>query len=345
MSALPPSAAGVSDAARALLQASDVIDLHVDSFIWTRIFGYDPRARHGRGALGGRFYSQFDLPRAREGGLTGAMWSITTNPWRSAAGRARALRKNLMRLQALLEAGGEARVVKNVAEYRAARARGEHGAFVALQGGNALDADATPLDDGTIVRVTLVHMTNSAIGSTSSPLRWGRDRGLRGAGRALIEHLNRARVFVDLAHIGPRGFADAVAAHDRTQPLIVTHTGLSGVHPSWRNIDDAQLRQIADTGGVVGVVFHGEYLSGHMFGGGHVEAVAQHIAHIVNVAGEDTAAIGSDWDGAIIPPVELRSCAMLPRLVQALLDRGVHERAIHKLLGANFLRALAQLRP
>jgi membrane dipeptidase len=336
---------GVSDAAQALLQASDVIDLHVDTFIWARIFGYDPHARHGRGALGGRFYSQFDLPRAREGGLTGAMWSITTNPWRSACGRARALKKNLTRLRTLLEAGGDARVVKNVAEYRAARARGEHGAFVALQGGNALDADSSPLDDGTIVRVTLVHMTNSAIGSTSSPLRFGPDRGLGAAGRALVERLNQARVFVDLAHIGRRGFAEAVEVHDRTQPLIVTHTGLSAVHPSWRNIDDAQLKQIADTGGVVGVVFHGEYLSGHTVTGGHVEAVARHIAHVVNVAGEDTAAIGSDWDGAIIPPSELRSCAMLPSLVQALLEHGLHERAIHKLLGANFLRALAQLRP
>ena len=188
-------------------------------------------------------------------------------------------------------------------------------------------------------------MTDSAIGSTSSPLRLGSDRGLGDAGRALIEHLNRARVFVDLAHIGPRGFADAVAAHDRTQPLIVTHTGLSGVHPSWRNIGDEQLKQIADTGGVVGVVFHGEYLSGNMIGGGHVDAVARHIAHVVRVAGEDTAAIGSDWDGAIIPPAELRSCEMLPGLVQALLDQGLHERAIHKLLGANFLRALAHLRP
>lgn len=338
-------ASEVSSAAQALMAESDVIDLHVDSFIWARLFGYDLQARHGRGLFNGWFYSQVDLPRAIEGGLTGAMWSITTNPWRSAGGRARALRENLQRLQEQLEAGGVARVVKDAAEYRAARARGAHAAFFALQGGNALDADSGPLDDGSIVRVTLVHMTNSAIGSTSSPFRFGADRGLTDHGRSMVERLNAARVFVDLAHISPRGFSDVLEVHDRTQPLIVTHTGLSAVHPSWRNIDDAQLKAVADTGGVVGVVFHGQYLAGNYLSGGALSAVVEHLAHIVRVAGEDVAALGSDWDGLIIPPSELRSCASLPSLVQALLDHGLAERAVLKLLGANFLRALSLLRP
>jgi len=149
---------------------------------------------------------------------------------------------------------------------------------------------------------------------------------------------------VDLAHISRRAFFEVVALHDQTQPLIVTHTGVSGVHPSWRNLDDDQIKCIADTGGVVGVVFHGEYLSGQ-FLGGPMAAVAAHIAHIVKVAGEDVPALGSDWDGMIIPPRGLRSCDQLPRLVQVLLDAGLSERTIRKLLGENFLRAFGRLRP
>jgi len=41
---------------------------------------------------------------------------------------------------------------------------------------------------------------------------------------------------------------------------MVSHTGLSGVHPLWSNIDDEQLKQVADTSGVVGVIFHSNYL-------------------------------------------------------------------------------------
>src|SRR6185503_20071393 len=77
-------ALGISREAVELYLASDVIDLHIDSFIWTRIFGYDLRSRHGRGLLGARFYSQVDFPRLHEARVTGATWVITTNPLRTA---------------------------------------------------------------------------------------------------------------------------------------------------------------------------------------------------------------------------------------------------------------------
>ncbi|HEX4355783.1 MAG TPA: membrane dipeptidase [Polyangiales bacterium] len=337
---------GISREAAELYLASDVIDLHLDSFIWTRLLGYDLTEAHRLGPLGGRYYRQVDLPRILAAAISGGMWSITTNPLRSATGRAHALSENVRRIRQLFEGVSEQfSVVTTSAEYQAARAGGRHGAFLAVQGGHALEADLGALREGGIVRVTLVHLTDSAFGSTSSPLRAGRDRGIGDRGRAFIEALNAQRVFVDLAHIGRKGFFEAAAIHDRSQPLIVTHTGVSGVHACWRNIDDEQLALVADTGGVIGVMFHGGFLSGHYWSGGPLEAVVDHLAHIVAVAGEDAAAIGSDWDGAIIPPRPLRSCEGLPLLVQAMLDRGLSHRVIQKILGANFLRALGQLRP
>jgi len=338
------SQAGVSQGALDLLCASDVIDLHVDSYIWTRVFGYDLTARHNGGVSGGRLFNQFDLPRARQAGFTGAMWSITTYPWRSARGRARALSQNVLKLSAALEASGQVRVVRSYSDYLAARQVGLHAALLTVQGGNAFDADEDVLPSQRITAITLLHMTDSAVGSTSSPLRLRRDRGLGPRGAALIARANAARTFVDLAHISPRGFWQAVQQHDKTQPLIVTHTGVSAVHASWRNLDDAQIKQVVDTGGVIGVIFHGLYLSGHLLGG-PLSAVVRHIAHVIAVAGEDAVALGSDWDGFIVPPAGLRSCADLPRLVQALLDHGIAERAVHKLLGQNFLKSFQRLRP
>src|SRR2546422_11738329 len=104
---------GISNEAVQLYAASDVVDLHLDSFIWQRIFGYDLKKRHGRGLLGARFYSQVDFPRALEAGLTGATWIITTNPLRTAAGRARAFVKNIARLRDLLQSVDAMRGVKN----------------------------------------------------------------------------------------------------------------------------------------------------------------------------------------------------------------------------------------
>ncbi len=336
----------VSTEAVELLLRSDVIDLHVDSFIWTRVLGYDLRRRHGRGLLGARYYSQVDFPRMRAGGVSGALWSITTNPLRSASSRTRTLARNIDALRGICESAGEqVALVRDVASYRAARADGRHAVWLAIQGGNALDADdeLALLLDGGVVAVTLVHLSKSRIGGSSSPVG-GRSGGLTDRGREYVARLNQLRVFVDLAHISPRGFSDALQVHDPSQPLLVSHTGVSGVQPSWRNVDDAQLRAVADTGGVVGVIFHGGYLGGGYWTGGRARLIAEHIAHVVETVGEDHAALGSDWDGAIIPPSDMRTCLELPRLVQHLLDRGYGHARIQKILGGNFLRALATLR-
>ena len=338
---------GISREAVELYLDSDVIDLHVDSFIWQRVFGYDLRRRHGTGLFDARFYGQVDFPRAREAGVTGATWAITTNPLRSSAEREETFFDNLRELVTLFESvGQDFAVVKNVAEYRAARAAGKHGAFIGIQGGNALDHDLGALDriePGLLLRVTVVHLSTSSFGATSSPLRLGGDPGLSHHGRDFIRRLNEKKIFVDLAHISKKGFWDAVEVHDRTQPLLVTHTGVSGVFEHWRNLDDAQLRAVADSGGTVGVIYHSEYL-GDGLRHGNASSIARHLEHIVNTVGDDHASLGSDWDGAIWPPRDLKTCLELPRLVEHMLERGFSAERVQKILGGNFLRVVAALR-
>jgi membrane dipeptidase len=337
----------LSAEATAIYRSSEVVDLHVDTFIWTRIFGYDLLRRHGRGLLGARFYGQADLPRLREAGVGGAIWSITTNPLRRASRRTPQLRRNLDRLVAIFaSAPDQVALCRSAADHRAARAAGRHAAFIGVQGGNALDGDLAleSFDASLLIKVTLVHLSSSSLGATSAPSIGPADGGLTDRGRELVRALNRHRVFVDLAHINRRGFFDAVAVHDRTQPLLVSHTGIAGVHRHWRNVDDEQLRAVADTGGVVGVMYQSSFLGEPRFGG-RAEAIVDHLAHIIDVVGEDGAALGSDWDGAIVTPRDMATCLELPLLVELMLRRGWSAERIHKILGGNFLRALAALRP
>lgn len=338
---------GISREAVELYLASDVIDLHVDSFIWTRIFGYDLRRRHGRGLFRGAFYSQVDFPRILEAGITGATWIITTNPLRSAAGRARAFVKNIERLRAIFATVDEQfAIVRTAAEYDRARAAGKHAAFIGIQGGNALDRDIEALDlipDDLVLRITLVHLSSSTLGTTSSPLKAGSDFGLTDHGRAYVRRLNEKKIFVDLAHVSKRGFWDAVEVHDPSQPLIVTHTGISGVHEHWRNLDDEQLRAIAKTGGTIGIMYQSSFLGDPTFSG-RAESIVRHAEHVIDTVGEDHVSLGSDFDGAITPPADLRSCLELPRLVQLMLDRGFGSERIQKVLGKNFLRVVRELR-
>jgi membrane dipeptidase len=301
-----------------LYRSSDVIDLHIDSFIWQRTLGYDLTKRH-RPPLWGAILGQVDFPRIREAEISGATWVITTNPLRDAEDRARTFEVNLGELCATFErARADFQVVTNAREYDAARALGKHAAFLGVQGGSALDLSLPELDrlcDQRVLRITLVHLTSSRVGGTSSPMRL-RDHGLSTFGGQMVELMNQRKVLVDLAHISAQGFWAACDAH---------------------------IRAVARSGGVVGIMYHAPFLGDRPWAG-RVDSVARHLEHVLNVAGEDTPALGSDWDGSIITPRDMPTCLELPRLVAALSKRGIPARVVQKILGQNFLRVVREVR-
>jgi membrane dipeptidase len=326
-----------------LYRSADVLDLHLDTFIWSRIFGYDLLKRHDRAPLGRHFFFHTDFPRALEAGLTGGVWVITTNPFRPSSNREQVFLKNLDRMKRTIgDAGSRLAFVRTAAEYRAARAKGLHGAFIGIQGGNALDADADALSvlvDRSIVRVTLVHLTGSSLGATSAPSS-GND-AITDAGRDAVRKLESMRVLVDLAHIGRRTFFQAIEAHDRSLPLIVTHTGVDAVHPHWRNLTDDQIRAIADSGGTVGIMLQSGFL-----GRGRVDVrtFVDHVAHVIDLVGEDHVSLGSDFDGMISPPRDLPTPFAYPRVVAELLRRGYGDVCVRKFLATNALRTIEAMR-
>jgi membrane dipeptidase len=344
------STAGVSLDAVQLLRSSEVIDLHIESFIPARLYSYDLTRRHGTGPSGGRFFGQLDFPRALDGGLTGGMWSITTNILRGAKARLELIKENVATLRKTIEStNGKMKVVRDHAEYTAARREGAHAAMIAIQGGNCFEAagDGPAAVSGRYVtRVTVVHLSNSCYGVTSSPAKlFHKDEGLTAKGKKFVAQLDAERIFVDLAHIHRKGFWDAMDVHDRALPVIDTHTGVCGVKDMWRNLDDEQVKAVAKTGGVVGIIFEPNFLT-RPGGPDDGRMVVEHMKHVIDVAGEDTPALGSDYDGFITPPADIRDGGLgYVRLVQYMLDAGFSEAVIRKILGQNFLRSFAALRP
>jgi membrane dipeptidase len=336
----------VSPAALELYRSCEVVDLHVETFVWTRLFRYDLGAAHGPGPLRARWFGQADLPRLEAAGLSAVVLSIATNPARRAGTRTATLLTNLAAVRgAVARAGAE--YVGDAAGYRRARVDGRLAAFAAVQGGNAFDSpeDVFLVPDGQLLRVTLMHLTDSALGATSSPLGRSRGRGgLTAAGRAMVEALNQRRILVDLAHASKRTFWDALDAHDPALPPVVTHTGVSGVQPSWRNLDDDQIRAVAGRGGVAGIMYHRGFLGRPARRVG-AEAIVRHLEHAIAVGGEGVAALGSDWDGMIVTPRDMPTALDLPVLVDRMLDRRWPEARIRRVLGGNALRLIAAVRP
>ncbi len=334
------------DAAELLLD-SHFIDLHVDIEVPARLYRYDPSVRHApRTDRPPVFFGQTDFPRLKEAGVTGLAYDIATNPFRPEGNRQAATLRNVdAALDRIAAVSDEVAHVRTRADYDAAFAVGKLAAFLTLQGGNALASDPSvlqgPLGDQ-LHRITLVHLTSSVLGGTNSPA--GRDDGITDRGRDFVERCNAARVLVDLAHAGKPTFWGALDAHSADLPPVVTHTGVQGVYDHWRNVDDDQIRAIADRGGVVGVMYQSSFLEPVRTFGSRIKIV-EHLEHIMNVAGDDAAAIGTDYDGMIIPPRDLPDVTHHPLLVADMLDRGWSEQRVRKVLGLNYLRVVEAVRP
>jgi membrane dipeptidase len=334
--AMSVGSSGASAEASGLFRDCEVVDLHVETFVWTRILGYNLRVAHGPGPLRARYLGQADLPRLRAAGLSAVVLSIATNPVRRRGTRTATLLANLTRL-------------RSVSTSTSTPGIDDLTVHLAVQGGNAFDSptDVRLVPDGALLRVTLMHLTDSSLGATSSPLGRSRGRGgLTATGRAMVEALNERRILVDLAHASRRTFFDALETLDSCQhamPPVVTHTGVSGVHRSWRNIDDEQIRAIAERGGVIGIMYHRGFL-GRPFWKVGAEAIVRHLEHTIAVGGEDSAALGSDWDGMIVTPRDMPTCLELPVLVERMLERRWPEQRIRKVLGQNALRLIGTVR-
>ena len=193
--------------------------------------------------------------------------------------------------------------------------------------------------------------------------------GLSKFGQSYVERLNERRYLIDLSHGGERTTREAIAASKA--PIAISHTGCAALVPLPRNKTDAELKQLADKGGVVGI-----YLMPFLRSAGQptAEDLVSHIEHAVGVCGEDHVGIGTD--GTISPVnfddafrakfaaevAERRAAGIsapgerpdvytfLPDLnsadrflhIAALLSkRGFSDERIAKILGANFARLFA----
>ena len=338
----------VSQVALDICHHSDILDLHLDIWIPKRLFGYNPDAKHRSAWFGRHFFGHSDIPRMKEAGYTGAMWSITTNPAKLSNARWQSFLDNLFALEQFCDEQDDVWLCRSHTDYMHARENDKHAVFPAIQGANAIsgapDGVASLPENHGISRMTLVHLTPSVYGNTSSPAHIiHSNKGLTQAGKELVESMNSARIFVDLAHIRPEGFWDAVDVHDPNLPILVTHSGVQGVTPHWRNLDDDQIRAIAKSGGVIGVIFATNFLK-HS-GKKDASIIVDHLEHLINIGGEDIAAIGTDFDGAISAPTDLKTVDQFPVLVEHMLQRGWNETRIRSVLGGNFLRVLKDWKP
>ncbi|MDB6176029.1 dipeptidase [Paracoccus sp. Z330] len=163
--------------------------------------------------------------------------------------------------------------------------------------------------------------------------------GLTAAGRQLVKECNALRIMLDLSHLNEAGFNDIAELSDA--PLVASHSCAHAICPSARNLTDRQLGQIAESKGLVGLNYASSFLrpDGKRLPLDGFDVILRHLDHLLDTLGEDGVALGSDFDGALMP-TELGSAAALPKLIEAMQNHGYGSDLVAKIASRNWIELL-----
>ncbi len=164
--------------------------------------------------------------------------------------------------------------------------------------------------------------------------------GLTPFGFEAIERMQELGMIVDVSHLSDGGFWDVVQTVKK--PFIASHSNARAICNHRRNLTDDMLKAMANHGGVTGLNLCPAFMDEK--NGSTIDAMVRHILHIINVAGEDVMAIGSDFDG-ISGDLEIDSTHQFYKLTDALGAQHVSERVIDKIMHENVLRVLKEVLP
>jgi membrane dipeptidase len=349
-----PPLSEVSATAERIHRSSFVVDLHADSLLWGRDLSRRsavghvdlPRLREGNVGLEiftivTRFPAGASIERTQAGGLDLITLLALTNgwPWSTVGSLTDRTLFQARRLADLATRDAFLRIVRSRSDLDrllAERANDPRwvGAILGIEGAHALDRPGA-LDEvfeSGVRLIGLAHFFDNDYAGSAHGVAKG---GLTERGRELVGEMERRGVVVDLAHSSEATIRDVLAIARR--PPIVSHTGVKGTCSNTRNLSDEELRSVARAGGVVGI---GDWPTAVC--GDTPAAVARAIRYAVGVVGDEHVALGSDFDGAVTTPFD---ASRLDALTQAMLDAGLPETSVRRVLGENAVGLLRKLLP
>lgn len=318
-----------------------VVDLHTDSLVYARILGLNLSKRHRapRGISNWKLHT--DVPKLKEGGVDAVFFGIVTHPWPRKA-YSRALR-SIDYARYVFEKNKEELLPATMpADIQTARGAGKVAALLGVEGMHMLGGSLDRIEKfyGLGVRyITMAHFTSNRF-AVSSADSTKEHAGLGALGFEAVEVMNELGMMIDVSHT----HTDLIAEVCRlsSQPVIVSHGAASALRPTFRNLTDEDIKNIAGTGGVIGLTYCAEWLAPRR-SRPHLSVVVDHADHIKGLVGIDHIALGSDWDGLITTPDGMRDATDLPALTQLFFDRGYDADEVEKILGINFMRVFRQV--
>jgi membrane dipeptidase len=319
------------------------LDLHVDSIIQQRLFGYDVTRRHRSGMRGQPLFWHADVPRMIEARYAGACLGVHFWPWESERGW-REANEQIDYLDDVI--AGDERVfrVRKPEDWVTAKAAGALALAPGVEGAHMLNGEVSrvaELADRGVAYLTLTHFSQNFAATPSMGRGKNETTKLSDGGRELVAALDEHDIVIDLAHTNTPCVLGACEV--ATRPVFCTHTGVKGVHDHARNISDEEIDAIAELDGVIGVMFAPGFLADSL--GADSSVVAEHARYIADRVGVRHVAIGSDYDGWL-PKIcsDMRDCRDIDKMYRHLTERGFSDDDLDAIGWRNALEILARKR-
>ncbi|MBR0481004.1 MAG: dipeptidase [Firmicutes bacterium] len=211
-------------------------------------------------------------------------------------------------------------------------------ALLTVEDGIGIDGKMERLDemyeDG-VRMLTLTWNWENSIGFPNNIDPELHKKGLKPFGIDVVHRMNELGMVVDVSHLSEGGFWDVV--RESSKPFAASHSCARALRDHQRNLTDEQLKALADKGGVVGINFCSDFLSEDKKNT-YAKDIVRHMIHFRDVAGIDSMAWGSDFDG-IASIMDFGDYAGMPVILD-LLSREFTDDEIDKINHGNFLRVL-----
>ena len=318
-----------------------------------------------------------DVPRLGQGGVGGVFWAAYVPVERISDGGAAAFAlAQIGLIKRMTEQSPELEMALTADDVVRIHGAGRVASLIGIEGGHAIENSLDVLRQFHELGVRYMTLTHSStIDWADAATDSARHGGLTRFGEEVVREMNRLGMLVDLSHVSPETMADAIRVSEA--PVIFSHSSARALADHPRNVPDDVLRMLRENGGVVMINFYSGFVEPrgaqqmrNMFDvqrryreqhpndpeaarrayeqwrrdnpvpRGTVGTLADHIDHVVKVAGIDHVGLGSDYDGVTSLPEGMDDVSRFPYLTAELLRRGYSEADVAKVLGGNILRVM-----
>ena len=219
------------------------------------------------------------------------------------------------------------------------KAMGKKSIMLGIENGLAIEDDIRNIAHFAqrgIVYITLCHNGDNAICDSARGTQT--HGGVSAFGEQVIGEMNRLGVMVDLSHGAETSFFDALSISQT--PIVCSHSNCKALCDVPRNLTDAQLKALAQAGGVAQITLYHGFL--RKDGEADIRDAMAHLNHAIDVMGIDHVGLGTDFDGD--GGIKgLADASELINFTTALLRQRFSKADIKKIWGENWLRVMRQV--